>query len=73
MKRQIIDATTKKVLMEISLPHNDAQKWNRALKAYSFDNPVEVVEVKDSALTVVKPSLWQRVKAFFKKLFKIRA
>lgn len=67
MKRQIIDAVTKKVLMEISLPHNDAQKWNRALKAYSFDNPVEVVEVKDVA--VVKPSLWQRVKAFFKKLY----
>lgn len=45
MKKQIINSETKEILIEISLDHNDPQKWQKVLKSYEFDVPVEIVDV----------------------------
>lgn len=47
MKKQIINQETREILMTITLPHNDPEKWANVLSAYEFECEIEVEEVEE--------------------------
>ena len=63
MKKQIINKETGEVILTLSLPHSDPEKWAKALKVYQYDHEIEYRDIEEIEI-IESISFWSKVKSF---------